>query len=877
MNGRLPGQPDTNAALSDADLVQAARGGDKRAFVEIVARHQAMVCGVALGIVGDFAASEDAGQDAFLTAWRKINDLREPERLRGWLAQIARNAALGQLRRKRGHGALDEALLVADQAPDPSESAASEEEAALVRESLAKLPENYRLPLVLFYREGKSVRAVAATLDISEDAVKQRLARGREMLQERMSGLIETVLTRTRPSAVFTILVAGAIGALAAPSAIAGTVFAAASAASAAGASTTSASTATLFTAMSTSKVFLAAAAAVAIVCIPIGYQLRPGNGPQLAQTVTQETQTEAKTLSSNATPTFENSPLFAEWRQLHERYGTNAVAMPLLYKAINELKDSFRRQAFRTALIAEWAQVDIAGGVPFFLGKGPDDNQRLQFFQEALARDPKGTVAALLANNSGWDKFPFECLPDIARRVPANLPEIVSHLPTAERFYDTNVRDAFGILAGSGLAPAIKAAESVTGPNRSQAFAGIAGFWAKTDLDAAVAWAKALPDGTDRDEIIRGALVGKAAVDPVAALDALGLVPTGGRYAHFGSTTGARVLETAAETAFDATVAWVAAHPGRVAREDLDGLSYAVSQRLNADATGFLTAHTADGSLNALVPAINHALLNNSAGQNALVWDWLKTQPETDASKGIRRQVLNSAAWQNPELALQFVGELPQTPKGDAELQELARCLFNGGNLIARFDRLYPEAPERLRQPLLEQAFASLSGDYMDEPQRWLARLSMLPESERPKAIGSLARAWTQQTPEDAVAWAASLGSGESQNQAAAAIARTWAAQDAHSAADWVASLPPGAERDHGAESLVLAVADQFPREAWDWALSINDISQRDKAATRAARAMAKRDPATARQWIEAGPFTAASKTELLAAMQKPMTEEDR
>ena len=64
----------------------------------------AMVCGIALGILGDFAASEDAGQEAFLTAWRKIHDLREPERLRAWLGQIARTAALGQFDGSRDVG-----------------------------------------------------------------------------------------------------------------------------------------------------------------------------------------------------------------------------------------------------------------------------------------------------------------------------------------------------------------------------------------------------------------------------------------------------------------------------------------------------------------------------------------------------------------------------------------------------------------------------------------------------------------------------------------------------------------------------------------------------------------------------------------------------
>src|SRR5712692_3314801 len=155
-----------SASTSDAELVHAARRGDKRAFVEIVARHQAMVCGIALGILGDFAASEDAAQEAFLTAWRKFHDLREPERLRAWLGQIARNAALGHLRRTRRHDSLETAPILADESPGPDAAAATNEEAALVREALAKLPETYRLPLILFYREDQSVHAVSETLGI---------------------------------------------------------------------------------------------------------------------------------------------------------------------------------------------------------------------------------------------------------------------------------------------------------------------------------------------------------------------------------------------------------------------------------------------------------------------------------------------------------------------------------------------------------------------------------------------------------------------------------------------------------------------------------------------------------------------------------------
>ena len=67
---------------TDAALVLAARAGDKAAFVQIVTRHQALVCGVAFGLLSDFAASEDAAQEAFLTAWKRLGDLREPDKLR---------------------------------------------------------------------------------------------------------------------------------------------------------------------------------------------------------------------------------------------------------------------------------------------------------------------------------------------------------------------------------------------------------------------------------------------------------------------------------------------------------------------------------------------------------------------------------------------------------------------------------------------------------------------------------------------------------------------------------------------------------------------------------------------------------------------------
>ena len=68
----------------------------------------------------------------------------------------------------------------------PVEHAISKEEEAILWWSLEHIPQNYREPLVLFYREGQSVERVAEALELSEDAVKQRLSRGRKLLQQQV-------------------------------------------------------------------------------------------------------------------------------------------------------------------------------------------------------------------------------------------------------------------------------------------------------------------------------------------------------------------------------------------------------------------------------------------------------------------------------------------------------------------------------------------------------------------------------------------------------------------------------------------------------------------------------------------------------------------
>jgi len=193
---------------SDAQLVSRTLAGDRDAFSRIVARYQILICSLAYSRIGHLGLSEDVAQETFITAWKHLRLLREPDKLRAWLCGIVRNRIHKNLQREgRDPVQRAEPLERVDDAPAeealPSEQTIGREEEAILWRSLERIPELYREPLVLFYREHQSVERVAAELELSEDAVKQRLSRGRKMLQEEVQAFVESTLSRTAPGRAF--------------------------------------------------------------------------------------------------------------------------------------------------------------------------------------------------------------------------------------------------------------------------------------------------------------------------------------------------------------------------------------------------------------------------------------------------------------------------------------------------------------------------------------------------------------------------------------------------------------------------------------------------------------------------------------------------
>lgn len=203
-------------APTDAELVARSLVGNSEAFGQIVARYQSLVCSLAYSATGSLGESEDLAQETFITAWKHLRHLREAARLRAWLCGIARNRIRNFLRRE-GREPVHKAQEIdaehesVAQEPIPADYVISKEEAAILWRSLERLPEAYREPLILFYREGESVQRVATELELSEDAVKQRLSRGRKMLAEEVTAFVEGALRQSAPGKAFTLGVLAAL------------------------------------------------------------------------------------------------------------------------------------------------------------------------------------------------------------------------------------------------------------------------------------------------------------------------------------------------------------------------------------------------------------------------------------------------------------------------------------------------------------------------------------------------------------------------------------------------------------------------------------------------------------------------------------------
>jgi RNA polymerase sigma-70 factor (ECF subfamily) len=170
----VPGAP------SDETLVRQAQRGDRAAFDELVRRHRDRVYAVALRLTRHPDDAEDALQETFISAYRGLGSFGSRARVSTWLYRIATNRALDVIARRKASTSLD-----TDEAPQVASMSDDYERAALRRaleQALARLPEEFRVAVVLSDVAGLTPTEAAEVLDVPVGTMKSRVFRARAQL-----------------------------------------------------------------------------------------------------------------------------------------------------------------------------------------------------------------------------------------------------------------------------------------------------------------------------------------------------------------------------------------------------------------------------------------------------------------------------------------------------------------------------------------------------------------------------------------------------------------------------------------------------------------------------------------------------------------------
>jgi len=171
---------------SDLALVEAAMNGDSDSFTELCRRYYPAMVAIAHSVLGDRDAAEDAAQQAFAKAVRKLPQLKNKNKFAGWLAVICRNAAKDMAQNaKKLCTAEDLSMIAAKQHEDnPTE---------VVRDAIGKLSVPARELIFLRFYDGLSYEKISTVLGISEQAINGRLRRAKKKIADylKRNGFIE--------------------------------------------------------------------------------------------------------------------------------------------------------------------------------------------------------------------------------------------------------------------------------------------------------------------------------------------------------------------------------------------------------------------------------------------------------------------------------------------------------------------------------------------------------------------------------------------------------------------------------------------------------------------------------------------------------------
>ena len=181
--------------MTDADLVTRARQGDAAAFGELVDRHRSAVYRAALAALGSHAEAEDAAQDAFLLAYRRLASFRGDASFKTWLLTIAWHQAINRRRSltrawrrmvgpKGGDEADERIECVTASGPTPEQAAGAAQLRRAIAAAIRRLSPTLRDALLLTQSAGYSYEEMGAMLRAPVGTIKWRVSEARRRVRQ---------------------------------------------------------------------------------------------------------------------------------------------------------------------------------------------------------------------------------------------------------------------------------------------------------------------------------------------------------------------------------------------------------------------------------------------------------------------------------------------------------------------------------------------------------------------------------------------------------------------------------------------------------------------------------------------------------------------
>ena len=196
-------KPAPRHALSDHELIDAAKAGDEAAYAEVIARYKNPITNFLFRFLNDREEAVDLAQETFVRVYFALDRYHTNYAFSTYIYRIAANLAISELRRRKRRSVLsltglfqtedgrDTEFQPPDKRPLADSDVIDAERDRVIAKAIASLPPKYRLPVVLRDIEGRSYDEVAEILRLGLGTTKSRISRARGMLREKLSAYLE--------------------------------------------------------------------------------------------------------------------------------------------------------------------------------------------------------------------------------------------------------------------------------------------------------------------------------------------------------------------------------------------------------------------------------------------------------------------------------------------------------------------------------------------------------------------------------------------------------------------------------------------------------------------------------------------------------------